>query len=90
MRNGFLAIRSIKYISSAYYIPDAENTPNHHGCYFYRVNIPVAFLAAICNSEHAESIRQGHSVRTVLFPCLYLLKFLIQNNHHFSQNYMGL
>lgn len=56
MRNGILAIHFIKYLLSAYYIPDAKNTPNSHEHCFYIVNIPIAFLIAICHSSHTGSI----------------------------------
>lgn len=56
MRNGILAIYFIKYLLSAYYIPGAKNTPNSHEHCFYIVNIPIAFVIAICHSSQTVSM----------------------------------
>lgn len=56
MRNGILVIHVIKYLLSAYYIPDAKNTPNSHEHRFYIVNMPIAFVIVICHSSQTESM----------------------------------
>lgn len=58
MRNYILAIRSIKHLLSAYYIPDAENTPNsHERCFYVRVNILIASLIAIYHISQTVSMQ---------------------------------
>ena len=51
------AIHSVKYLLSAYYMPDAKDTRHSHEHCLYIVNIPSSFLVALCHISQTVSMQ---------------------------------
>lgn len=71
-------------------MPDAEKLPQQPWtlflCYSQHSRcFPRCHLPPLSNSKHAESVSLGNSGRSILFPCLYLLKALTESSHDSSR-----